>query len=194
MLIVTSHQFKSETMKHLKWKSLAFYGLTIGSVLVLFKAVTAYGESNLKAPQQIGDRYRLVFSDNLPNCEKLDDLMLNIQQSGIYLNGSLFSAKTKAETSTGTHEKPSLTGILSHQQLSLSGKVPKSILCNIASANKGGYTHPQDNLLNLVTIQIQMLDKDSLAGQLTVGSIPKTLKFTTLPQTAQESSEKLKSH
>jgi hypothetical protein len=44
----------------------------------LFKAVTTYGESNLKAPAEISDRYRLMFADNLPNCEKLDDLMLNI--------------------------------------------------------------------------------------------------------------------
>jgi hypothetical protein len=37
-------------MKHVKCKTLAFYALTIVPVLVLFKAVTAYGESNLKAP------------------------------------------------------------------------------------------------------------------------------------------------
>jgi hypothetical protein len=52
-------------MKHVKWKSLAFYGLTIVAVLVLFKAVSIYGESNLKAGLEISDRYRLIFADNL---------------------------------------------------------------------------------------------------------------------------------
>ena len=100
-------------MKHVKWKSLAFYGLTIVAVLVLFKAVTIYGESNLKAAFEISDRYRLIFADNLSNCEKLDDLMLNIQQSGIYLNGSLLSALNNTDL-TASHQKPSLTGILTN--------------------------------------------------------------------------------
>jgi hypothetical protein len=52
-------------MKHVKWKSLAFNGLTIVAVLVLFKAVSIYGESNLKAAFEISDRYRLIFADNL---------------------------------------------------------------------------------------------------------------------------------
>ena len=145
--------------QHVKWKSLAFYGLTIVAVLVLFKAVTIYGESNLKAAFEISDRYRLIFADNLSNCEKLDDLMLNIQQSGIYLNGSLLSALNNTDL-TASHQKPSLTGILTNQQLSFSGKAPHSLLCRIPEAEKGGYTHPQ----NLVTIQLQMLDKNNLAG------------------------------
>jgi hypothetical protein len=41
------------------------------------------------------------------------------------------------------------------------------------------YTHPQ----NLVTIQIQMLDTNNLAGQMTLKDIPKTIKFTPTPQT-----------
>ena len=52
-------------MKHVKWKSLVFNGLTIVAVMVLFKAVTTYGESNLKAAFEISDRYRLIFTDNL---------------------------------------------------------------------------------------------------------------------------------
>ncbi|GAX41994.1 hypothetical protein NIES4075_29920 [Tolypothrix sp. NIES-4075] len=165
-------------MKHVKWKSLALYGLTIVAVMVLFKAVTTYGESNLKAASQISDRYRLMFADNLPNCEKLDDMILNIQQSGIYLNGSLLSALNNTDL-TSSHQKPSLTGILRNQQLSLSGKVPHSLLCRIPEAEKGSYTHPQ----NLVTIQLQMLDKNNLAGQITVKDIPKIIKFTATPQT-----------
>ncbi|MGI8502662.1 MAG: hypothetical protein ACR2LR_16230 [Hassallia sp.] len=36
-------------MKHVKWKSLALYALTIVAVMVLLKAISIYGESNLKA-------------------------------------------------------------------------------------------------------------------------------------------------
>lgn len=165
-------------MKHVKCKSLAFYGLTIVLVLVLFKAVTVYGETNLKAPPEISDRYHLIFTGNLPNCEKLDDMILNIQQSGIYINGSLLSAKTNANL-TASHQNPSLTGILTNQQLSLSGKVPHSLLCRIPKAKKGSYTHPQ----NLVTIQLQMFDRNNLAGQITVEDIPKMIKFTATQQT-----------
>jgi len=165
-------------MKHVKCKTLAFYGLTIVPVLVFFKAVTAYGESNLKAPPEISDRYHLIFTGNLPNCEKLDDMILNIQQSGIYINGSLLSAKTNANL-TASHQKPSLTGILTNQQLSLSGKVPHSLLCRIPTAKKGSYTYLQD----LVTIQLQTLDINNHVGQIIVKDIPKIIKFTATQQT-----------
>jgi hypothetical protein len=47
--------------------------------------------------------------------------MLNIQQSGIYLNASLLSALNNTDL-TASQQKPSLTGILTNQQLSLSKK------------------------------------------------------------------------
>jgi len=46
-------------------------------------------------------------------------------------------------------------------------------------ASSSFYTHPQ----NLVTIQLQMLDTNNLAGQITVEDIPKTIKFTPTQQT-----------
>lgn len=104
--------------------------------------------------------------------------MLNIQQSGIYLNGSLSSALNNTDL-TFSQQKPSLTGILTNQQLTLSGKVPHSLLCRIPEAKKGSYTHSQ----NLVTIQLQMLNKNNFAGQIIVEDIPKTIKFTATPQT-----------
>ncbi|MCC5631116.1 hypothetical protein LC613_25260 [Nostoc sphaeroides CHAB 2801] len=114
-------------MNHFNLKSLIFYGVAISSVLVLFKTVTVYGENNLKAPPAINGRYRLTLSENLPNWEKSDTLKLNIQQSGIYLNASVLRANPNADTD----EKHSLAGIFRNQQLNLSGKVGKSILCNI---------------------------------------------------------------
>ena len=157
-------------MNHFNFKSLIFYGVAISSVLLLFKTVTIYGENNLKAPPLVNGRYRLTLAENLPNCEKSDTLTLNIQQSGIYLNASVLSANASANTD----EKHSLAGILKNQQLNLSGKVGKSILCNIP--------HPQNDPLNSVTIQMQLVDKGNMTGQLTINGIPKTLKFTAVPQ------------
>jgi hypothetical protein len=36
----------TKMMNHLSLKSLAFYGVAIGSVALLFKVVSAYGETN----------------------------------------------------------------------------------------------------------------------------------------------------
>ncbi|MGF2036200.1 MAG: hypothetical protein RMZ43_012930 [Nostoc sp. CmiVER01] len=159
-------------MNHFNFKSLTFYGVAIISVQLLFKTVSAYGETNLKAPPAISGRYHLTLSENLPNCEKSDTLTLNIQQSGIYLNASVLPANANADTD----EKHSLAGIFRNQQLNLSGKVGKSILCNIP--------RPQNDPLNSVTIQMQLVDKGNMTGQLTVNGIPQPLKFTAVPQKA----------
>ncbi|MEH1838140.1 MAG: hypothetical protein V7L20_05130 [Nostoc sp.] len=157
-------------MNHFNFKSLTFYGVAIISVLLLFKIVSAYGENNLKAPPTVSGRYRLTLAENLPNCEKSSTLTLNIQQSGIYLNASILSANANADTD----EKHSLAGIFRNQQLNLSGKVGKSILCNIS--------RPQNDPLNSVTIQMQLVDKSNITGQLTVNGIPQPLPFTAVPQ------------
>jgi hypothetical protein len=166
-------------MNHFKFKSLAFYGVAISSVLLLFKTVSVYGENNLKAPLPVNGRYLLTLSENLPNCEKSDTLTLNIQQSGIYLNASVLPANAKADTD-GKH---SLAGIFKNQQLNLSGKVGRSILCNIP--------RPQNDPLNSVTIQMQLVDKGNMTGQLSVSGIPQTRKFTAVPEKAKEKSQKL---
>ena len=148
----------------------------------MFKVVTAYGESNLKAPPAINGRYHLVFSD-LPICEKSNDLILDIQQSGIYLNGFLLPGNAKADTAVATN--PTLTGTLSNQQLSLSGKVKRNNICNIAGSQTSANTRPQDNSFNLVKMQIQLVNKARFSGQMTVGGIPKGIRFTAIPQKAQ---------
>ncbi|RCJ25345.1 hypothetical protein A6S26_16295 [Nostoc sp. ATCC 43529] len=168
-------------MNHFNFKSLVFYGVAISSVLLLFKTVTAYGENNLKAPPKVSDRYRLTLAEKLPDCEKSDTLILNIEQSGIYLNASVLSANANADID----EKPTLIGILKNQQLNLSGKVNTSILCNIPQSQK--------DALNSVTIQMQVVDTN-IAGQLTLNSIPQTLKFTAVPETVEEKEKKSNSH
>ncbi|MEH2070981.1 MAG: hypothetical protein V7K47_22950 [Nostoc sp.] len=168
-------------MNHSNFKSLAFYGVAIASVLLLFKTVTAYGEDNLKAPAKVSDRYRLTLAENLPNCEKSNTLILNIEQSGIYLNASLSPTNANADTD----KKHSLIGILRNQQLNLSGKVNSSTLCNIR--------HSRNEPLKSVTIQMQLVNRGSTLGQLTLNGIPQTLKFTAVPEKVQES-QKSNSH
>lgn len=146
-------------MSHFNIKSLAFYGVAIGSVLILFKVVSAYGESNLKAPIAIGNRYRLNFTQTLPECLRSTNLVLNIEQSGIYLNGSLLPAEINAQSaSTGAI---SLTGLLDNQQLNLSGSVSGLAQCRTDQ------------------VQIQSrIQGENLIGQLRLPSIPGTINFT----------------
>lgn len=124
-------------MSHFNLKSLAFYGVAIGSVLVLFKGVTAYGESNLKAPNKIGGVYRLE-AQNLPECLQSQDLVVNIEQSGIYLFGD-FSDKSETETEEkgkGDRLHVPLEGRFNESGLSISGKLNKLNSCQqLSSAN-----------------------------------------------------------
>jgi hypothetical protein len=171
---------------HFKLQSLVFYGVAISSVLLLFKVVTAYGETNLKAPAPIEGRYRLSLDQNLPNCLELSDLVLDIQQSGIYLNGSLLPADSNAQQTKSGKKRPSLTGKLSNQQLQLSGSVPISNICN----------RPVSSNLNAVTIQSQ-IQKASLAGKLTlaaIGESSKEIKFTAQRETPAQPTQDSSRH
>jgi hypothetical protein len=76
-------------MSHFSVKTLSFYGIAIGSVLLLFKTVSAYGETKLKAPPHIDGSYQFTQAENLPSCLQGQKLQLNVDQSGIYLFGNL---------------------------------------------------------------------------------------------------------
>jgi hypothetical protein len=76
-------------MSHFNAKTLSFYGVAIGSVLLLFKTVSAYGETKLKAPPNIDGSYQFLQTENLPNCLQDQQLKLNVEQSGVYLFGNL---------------------------------------------------------------------------------------------------------
>lgn len=173
-------------MNNFKLKSLGFYGATIAGVLILFKAVSAYGESNLKAPPVINGSYRLALDEKLPTCNQTAAPILKIQQSGIYVNASVLSADTNSENATSSEKNHSLSGILKNQELNLSGKMDGSVLCNIAST--------QNAPLHSTKIQMQLLDKGDFTGQLTVSGVLQSFKFTAIPQKAQEKSESVKKH
>jgi hypothetical protein len=146
-------------MNHFNLKSLGFYGVAIGSVVILFNVVSAYGESKLKAPPAIGGSYRLN-AQNLPGCLKADNLVLSIQQSGIYLFASLLPGDTNAKLVAIAEERPSLTGKLSNQKVSLSGTVPALPNCGEAIKIQG------------------TIEEKTLTGQMALGSIPDAAAFT----------------
>lgn len=162
-------------MSHFNWKSLAFYGIAISSVVVLFKVVTAYGETQLKAPLPMGGSYR-IDAKNLPGCLKSDSLLLNIKQSGSYLFASLLPANANAQTVTAAAQKPSLSGQLGNQQLDLEGSLPQLKNCHSSAAPS--------------TVKIQgTVDKDILTGQITLSSNPTATKFTAKQEPPEEKPE-----
>lgn len=83
-------------MSHFNAKTLSFYGVAISSVLLLFKTVSAYGETNLEAPPNINGTYQFIQTENLPDCLQEKQLNLNIEQSGIYLFGNI-SIQSKSD-------------------------------------------------------------------------------------------------
>ncbi|PSB28124.1 hypothetical protein [Stenomitos frigidus] len=105
---------------HFTLKSLSFYGGAIAFVIILFSMVTAYGEANLKAPQKIAGRYQIPAQD-LPGCLKSEQLILLVQQSGIYLTGSLLTVDTVDTLEKRAIERPSMTGNWKNQRLALHG-------------------------------------------------------------------------
>ncbi|MBO3460352.1 hypothetical protein G7B40_018280 [Aetokthonos hydrillicola Thurmond2011] len=157
-------------MNHLNVKTLAFYGGAIAAVLCLFGVVTAYGTDHLKAPAAIDGNYPLKAS-NLPPCLKTSAVVLNIEQSGRYLSGSLLpvdNAKLKA-----AQKKISLDGSLINQQISLEGTVPAFPSCSNSR----------------VKIQGEVKGK-TLSGQISLGAGTTPDQFTAQQEEVQQKQEK----
>lgn len=147
-------------MSHFSPKTLSFYAVAIGSVVILFNAVSSYGEANIKAPRAIGGSYR-ISGQNLPECLKSDSLVLTIQQSGIYLSGYLLPVDKTAQPKTNAEEKPSLNGNFHNQQVSLSGSIPHLAACNNPGVNIEG-----------------RVNEKNLQGKMTLSSISNPVEFT----------------
>lgn len=163
-------------MNHFSLKSLTFYGVAIGSVVLLFKVVTAYGETNLKAPAPINGSYT-INAKTLPGCLKSDALVLIIQQSGIYLNGSLLPVQKGKNSQETGEEKLSLTGKWNkknpNQPLTLSGAVPDITKCQNQS----------------VVIQ-GLADGKILKGRIKESSNPQVVEFTAKREATEQKKEK----
>jgi hypothetical protein len=162
-------------MSHFNLKSLAFYGIAITSVVVLFKVATAYGEKNLQAASPIGGSYRLN-AEALPGCLKSESLVLTIKQSGTYLFGSLLPAKAKAQVVTSAAQKPSLSGRLEQPNLKLKGAIPQLTNC--------------DSDLTQSSVQIQgTVNKDILNGYIKLSSSSEVAEFTATKEPPEEKLE-----
>ncbi|MEO9125255.1 MAG: hypothetical protein ABI262_11305 [Microcoleus sp.] len=146
-----------QIMIHLNFKLLSFYGISLAFVAVLFKVVTAYGETNLKAPPAIAGSYRFD-GKSLPECLKSDALVLTIEQSGVYLSGNLRSGSSEGDRVKTAEEKPSLVGKWENQGLSLSGAVPNLAGCSDSTAIG------KNSSVRLRGI----LEKDSLKGKISL--------------------------
>ena len=84
-------------MKLFSVKSIGLYGLAIGSAVVFFQLVTSYGEANLKAPTSVTGNY-LITLKQLNSCLGRKSLLMNLKQSGIYLNASLIAIEESDST------------------------------------------------------------------------------------------------
>lgn len=93
-------------MSHFSPKTLSFYGVAISSVLLLFKTVSAYGETKLNAPPHIDGSYQFLQTENLPACLQDQQLILNVDQSGVYLFGNL--AIAPSGTKVDIHNDPAV--------------------------------------------------------------------------------------
>jgi hypothetical protein len=163
----------TKIMNHLSLKSLAFYGIAIGSVALLFKVVSAYGETNLEAAPAIGGSYRFD-AQSLPECLKSDSLVLTIEQSGVYLSGNLRSVSSEAEREKTAEEAPSLQGKWETQGLSLSGTVPNLTGCTDSTATG------QNSSVKMRGI----VDKESLKGKISLTDKAGATDFTAQKEAA----------
>ncbi|MGJ5675659.1 MAG: hypothetical protein ACR9NN_18935 [Nostochopsis sp.] len=174
-------------MNHSHFKSLTFYGVAICSVLLLFKTVTTYGEKNLKAPLSLKESYSLIFGDKLPDCNQPNTVVLNIHQSGVYLNGVFLPAKLNSQQISTIKKNPTLTGKYKNKNISLSGQVPNNILCsNADAADKKSH--------RIVNLQMQIEKQDNLIGQMSISGIDKAIKVSAVPQKNQDKPANSSSH
>lgn len=169
-------------------KSIGLYSLAIGSAIGFFNIITSYGEANIKAPLLVAGNY-LITSPNLPACFQQKQLVLKVQQSGIYLNASI---ATTSQTSGADREaRPTFSGRLHELQLELNGQMPADIcpqgsqLKISSKISKVGAASAQKPLKPDVDRQLQ----GQLWLTLPTESIAKSIAFTGILQPSTRSAE-----
>ena len=114
-------------------KLIGLYSLAIGGAVGLFQLITSYGETHLQAPIAVTGNY-LITAKNLPGCLQNQSLLLNLKQSGVYLNASLSAIQTpdradifktieKFQISTSGDIRPTFSGRLADRQFNLTGLI-----------------------------------------------------------------------
>jgi hypothetical protein len=111
-------------------KLVLFYAGTIAAVVVLFSAVTQYGEANLRAAPKIQGQYRITQSTQ--TC--LVGRALLIEQSGVYVNAILQPVGPPGGTGGPTPNRPAgaglrFSGLLKNQRLYLTAPKPIDLAC-----------------------------------------------------------------
>jgi hypothetical protein len=151
-------------------RSIGLYSLAIGGSIAFFQLVTSYGEAHIKAPLAITGRYSIA-ARNLPNCLQNKQLLLDLQQSGIYLNATLVENSGNAIAPTTT--RPTLSGQLHDRHLNLLGPIPTTLCPQLTSVRIVGTIATNRQLQG----QIWLSDKPSNAQ-----SASDTSEFTATPQ------------
>lgn len=119
----------------LRPKLLLFYGGTIVLVIVLFRWITLYGEQHLQAPPNLNGRYAFNIAPPAA-CPPSTQMVLNLQQSGIYLSGTLHvEASPLTVTEPPTEEKKQLTGRWQQEQVHLTGSTDIGAICSAARSS-----------------------------------------------------------
>lgn len=155
---------------HFSPRSLAFYGIAIVSVVVLFSIATAFGESKLKAPRNIDGQYA-ISDAALPGCLSGKKSALIVQQSGIYITGALIPADADERVIRTAKERPLLHGDWNNRELTLRGSLAYLTNC-------------QEQISIVGTIE-----QDTLSGQLQLGANTAAVPFTAQRAAVQKKTE-----
>lgn len=146
--------------RHFHTKSLAFYGAMTAAVFLLFQAVTAYGEKQLKAPISLGGDYTIQL-ENPPQCLKNRDLVLQIEQSGIYV-----FAKLGLKNAEHNRDKIKLQGNLKDHEMNISGTFNPFFVCVNNSLNP----------LNILTLE-GIFKEEKITGKLDTQILSNPINF-----------------
>lgn len=125
--------------EHFSPRSILFYGCAIASVVTLFSMTTSYGEKHLQAPRRIDGRYRLSMSAP-SECFAAKPVTLLLQQSGVFLTGSLVSNDALKQTARVAQKRPLLAGEWRSDQLWLEGRTGREWNCQNSVKIEGRLT------------------------------------------------------
>jgi hypothetical protein len=150
-------------------KSLGLYSLVIAGAIGFFQIVTSYGEANIKAPMSVVGNY-LITAPNLPNCLQNKQLLLKLQQSGIYLNASLIDRSQVTTMNKDNH--PTLSGRLNSQKVNLTGLLSTTLCDRLSPIHiTGSFANLPNQIVDRQTTKVAKIlaqQPPQLQGQLTI--------------------------
>lgn len=169
-------------MNRIILKLAVFYGGMLCLVVALFAATARYGEAHLKAADRIQGRYQITYS-SLPDCLSPKSVVLEIQQSGVYVNGFFASTKGGDQELRSSEKRPSLTGRWHRGSIQFSGQID--------SPDRVGQPPKKNNCTSPFpqTVQLEgIVTGKRLQGWVELGNPPIRVNFSAL-QLAPEASQ-----